>query len=128
MSRFLRHCERSVTSLDGIWDFAYLGDVNPDEVDLTQIQYKDRMAVPGCFDATPLFAGKRGLAAYRIRAAGGAGGALPAGISIGASLVPDICQWEKSARPRGRVYPFSGRSAGAGSRRSGGGGAGGQPL
>ncbi len=67
MSRFQQHYERRVISLDGIWDFAYLGEVNPDEVDLALIQYKDRMAVPGCFDATPLLAGKRGLAAYRIK-------------------------------------------------------------
>jgi beta-glucuronidase len=67
MSRFQQHFSRQVSSLDGIWDFAFLGDANPDEVNLAAIPFKDRMAVPGCFDATPAFAGKRGLAAYRTR-------------------------------------------------------------
>ncbi|MDO8971216.1 MAG: hypothetical protein Q7U74_11040, partial [Saprospiraceae bacterium] len=67
MSRFSKHNVREVTSLDGVWDFAYLGDVDPDRVDPQTIIFADFMAVPGCFDATPAFAGKRGLAAYRTR-------------------------------------------------------------
>lgn len=51
-----------------MWDFAFLGDVDPDSVDVSAIEFSDRMAVPGCFDATPAYAGKRGLAAYRTRA------------------------------------------------------------
>jgi beta-glucuronidase len=67
MSRYSAHKRRQVMSLDGIWDFAFLGSQNPGEIDPAQIQYNDRMAVPGCFDATPAYAGKRGLAAYRVR-------------------------------------------------------------
>jgi beta-glucuronidase len=67
MSRFAAHVVREVTSLDGIWDFAYLGDVDPDLIDPRTIIFSDRMAVPGCFDATPAYAGKRGLAAYRVQ-------------------------------------------------------------
>jgi beta-glucuronidase len=63
--RFRQHDVRSVTPLDGVWDFAFLGDVDPDAVDVDSLVFDDRMAVPGCFDATPAYAGKRGLTAYR---------------------------------------------------------------
>lgn len=67
MSRFASHELRKVISLDGIWNFAFLGNANPDEVDPAQIVFNDRMAVPGCFDATPGYAGQRGLVAYQTR-------------------------------------------------------------
>jgi beta-glucuronidase len=67
LRRFREHDLRPVAELNGIWDFAFLGDCNPEEVDIASIQFADRMAVPGCFDATPAYAGKRGLAAYRTR-------------------------------------------------------------
>jgi beta-glucuronidase len=63
--RFQEHDVRAVTYLDGVWDFAFLGDVAPEAVEIEVIAYDDRMGVPGCFDATPAYAGKRGLAAYR---------------------------------------------------------------
>ena len=63
--RFRQHDLRQVTPLDGIWDFAFLGDVDADTVDINNIDFNDRMAVPGCFDATPGYAGRRGLVAYR---------------------------------------------------------------
>jgi len=66
--RFREHDTRLVTELNGAWDFAFLGDRDPDDVDVASIAFTDRMAVPGCFDATPAYAGKRGLAAYRTRA------------------------------------------------------------
>ncbi len=65
--RFREHDLRVVTDLDGVWDFAFLGDVDPEAVDVTGISFRDRMAVPGCFDATPGYAGERGVAAYRRR-------------------------------------------------------------
>ncbi len=65
--RFREHDRRSVRDLSGVWDFAFLGDVDPDHVDLRAIRFDDLMAVPGCFDATPAYAGKRGLAAYRTK-------------------------------------------------------------
>ncbi|NUQ90982.1 MAG: beta-galactosidase [Glycomyces artemisiae] len=67
--RFPPHVLRPVTDLDGVWDFAYLGDVEPDDVDPATLVFDDVMAVPGCFDATPAYAGRRGLAAYRTRVA-----------------------------------------------------------
>jgi len=51
--------------MSGIWDFAFLGEADPDTVDIAAIDYADRMAVPGSFDATPAYAGRRGLVAYR---------------------------------------------------------------
>ncbi|MGC9347657.1 MAG: glycoside hydrolase family 2 TIM barrel-domain containing protein, partial [Anaerolineae bacterium] len=65
LRRFSEHEVRHVTHLEGFWDFAFLGDVDPDEVDVNTIEFDDRMPVPGCFDATPAYAGKRGLTAYR---------------------------------------------------------------
>jgi beta-glucuronidase len=65
--RFREHDLRQVTELNGLWDFAFLGDCDPEAVDLAAIEFADRMAVPGCFDATPAYAGRRGLAAYRTR-------------------------------------------------------------
>jgi len=67
MSRTRTHDLRQVVDLTGVWDFAFLGDVEPDEVDVAAIQFDDCMSVPGCFDATPAYAGQRGLAAYRVR-------------------------------------------------------------
>jgi beta-glucuronidase len=71
--RFATHERREVAVLDGVWDFAFLGDADPDAVALDRIVFDAVMAVPGCFDATPAFAGKRGLAAYRTRVDAGAG-------------------------------------------------------
>ncbi|MBN2448870.1 MAG: beta-galactosidase [Lentisphaeria bacterium] len=57
---------RVVHGLDGVWDFAFLGDTpDPAQTDLVGLAFGDRMAVPGCFDATPAYAGRRGTAAYR---------------------------------------------------------------
>jgi beta-glucuronidase len=64
MRIFPEHELRKTQSLDGLWDFHFLGDVDADTLDVNDIDYTERMAVPGCFDATPAYAGKRGLAAY----------------------------------------------------------------
>ena len=69
LRRFRQHDQRLVTDLSGIWDFAFLGEVDPDVVDIASIDYNDRMAVPGCFDATPAYAGRRGLVAYHTSTA-----------------------------------------------------------
>jgi len=63
--RYREHDARVVMDLDGIWDFVFLGDVDPETVDVAAIRFDDRMAVPGCFDATPAYASRRGLVAYR---------------------------------------------------------------
>ena len=34
MSRYRTHDLRQVTDLSGVWDFAFLGDVDPDQVDV----------------------------------------------------------------------------------------------
>ena len=61
---FQEHFLRDVQYLDGLWDFAFLGDVDPDTVDPTTIRFDDFMAVPACFDTTPAYMGKRGLVVY----------------------------------------------------------------
>lgn len=67
LRRFRQHDRRRVCELNGVWDFTFLGEVDPNQVDPRRIRFEDRMAVPGCFDATPAYAGKRGLAAYRTK-------------------------------------------------------------
>jgi beta-glucuronidase len=63
--RVATHLRRRVVSLGGLWDFEFAGDVDPDTVRLETLTYADAMAVPGCWDATPAYAGRCGLAAYR---------------------------------------------------------------
>ncbi len=66
LRRFVPHGSRRVQDLAGVWDFAFLGAVDPEKVQPDKIVFDDRMAVPGCFDATPRYAGQRGVAAYRV--------------------------------------------------------------
>ncbi len=56
---------RHVHDLSGLWDFAFLGEVDLDGVEAGSVVFGDRLAVPGVFDATPAYAGKRGVACYR---------------------------------------------------------------
>ncbi|MCH7230875.1 hypothetical protein L0U85_08430 [Glycomyces sp. L485] len=65
--RFALHERRAVRDLSGVWDFAFLGEADPEAVEVDSIPFEDVMAVPGSFDATPAYAGRRGLAAYRTR-------------------------------------------------------------
>lgn len=68
MSYAFPHFEkRTVTLLDGLWDFAFFGDVDAASLDLGAIQLNDRLPVPSAFDAMPAYAGKRGIGVYRRR-------------------------------------------------------------
>jgi len=62
---FVEHLRRPVLDLDGFWQFKFLGEVEPDAVKVRSIVYDDVMSVPMSFDATPKYAGLRGLVAYR---------------------------------------------------------------
>ena len=63
--RYRTHRLRQVQHLEGIWDFSFLGQVDPDRIAIPSIAFSDRISVPGSFDATPAYAGRRGVAAYR---------------------------------------------------------------
>lgn len=65
--RFREHDLRTVLDLEGLWDFVFAGERALDDVDLDALEYDDFMPVPGCFDALPRYAGRRGIAAYRRR-------------------------------------------------------------
>jgi beta-glucuronidase len=65
--RYRDHARRPVVDLAGAWDFVFLGGVDPASVDPTQLAFDDVMPVPGCFDATPKYAARRGVGAYRTR-------------------------------------------------------------
>ncbi|HEU5078974.1 MAG TPA: glycoside hydrolase family 2 TIM barrel-domain containing protein [Opitutaceae bacterium] len=80
----MQHTIRSVVSLNGLWDFAFLG-----AIDLSGFQPAaaaglgtEKMPVPSAFDALPAYAGRRGAAVYRRRIAVPAGRA--ARITFGA--------------------------------------------
>lgn len=61
MRLFSQHQIRYLTSLDGLWDFAF----SPDGHDRQPSQYNSSMAVPGCWDASIEFALQRGVGCYR---------------------------------------------------------------
>ncbi len=69
LSAYPFYPSRVLLNLDGVHDFAYLGEEVPslEKIDVSTIRYDDRMPVPSCFDATPRYAGKRGVATYRIQ-------------------------------------------------------------
>lgn len=60
------YVKRSATlSLDGLWEFSFLGATEAEAFDPAGFVSTDRMPVPAAFDALPDYAGRRGLAAYR---------------------------------------------------------------
>lgn len=60
-----RFIKRKVNILDGFWDFSFLGE-NIDLANLAlDFNFDQLMPVPGAFDASPAFAGKRGTVVYR---------------------------------------------------------------
>ena len=68
--------------LDGLWDFSFLGGVDPDVGLPEEALHWTKTWVPSAFDATPELAGKRGVAAYRQKLVIPAG--HPAKLSFGA--------------------------------------------
>lgn len=66
MKPYPHYSKRAWRSLDGIWDFRFLGeDARLAAVDLAAVPFDDLLSVPGVFDVTPKYAGQRGLALYR---------------------------------------------------------------
>ncbi len=61
----MKHQIRSVTPLDGLWDFSFLGKTDPDAVQPAEVPLAEKALVPSAFDAMPSHAGKRGAAIYR---------------------------------------------------------------
>ena len=59
--------QRRTESLDGIWEFAWLGEDCCALEALTphNLEFPEAMAVPGAFDAGPKYAGRRGIGIYR---------------------------------------------------------------
>jgi beta-glucuronidase len=58
---------RTAHLLDGLWNFCWLGEVDPDRLTVENCVYDRRVTVPSCFDTLPDLAGKRGVAAYHSR-------------------------------------------------------------
>ncbi|OGV58410.1 MAG: hypothetical protein A2X49_10620 [Lentisphaerae bacterium GWF2_52_8] len=66
MQAYPHYSKRSVEILDGIWDFCFLGEsADTASIDLEKVSYDELMPVPGVFDVTPKYPGKRGAALYR---------------------------------------------------------------
>ena len=57
--------KRNIHDLNKLWDFAFLTNTDLKGVNLSTINYDDRIPVPSAFDALPAYAGKRGLGIYR---------------------------------------------------------------
>ena len=51
---------RTVHCLDGLWNMAFLGDIEPESVDVAALTHDRHMAVPGVWDTQPGLEGKRG--------------------------------------------------------------------
>lgn len=58
---------RAVQSLNGLWDFAFLGQIDFDSFRPGTAIPMEKMPVPAAFDALPAYAGQRGVAVYRTR-------------------------------------------------------------
>lgn len=68
MNAYPHYPMRKSESLDGLWDFAFLGDSLPAEAfSPAAISFDDKMSVPLAFDASPRYSGRRGVFAYRRR-------------------------------------------------------------
>lgn len=68
MNAYPLFSKRIWRSLDGIWDFVFLGEqADLTTLDLKTVGFDDLLSVPGVFDVTPKYAGRRGLALYRLR-------------------------------------------------------------
>jgi beta-glucuronidase len=65
MIPYPHHELRNVIDLNDLWDFAFLGPIDPRTINPMSVSCDDRMPVPLAFDATPRYAGKRGTAIYR---------------------------------------------------------------
>lgn len=55
---------RTEQSLNGIWDFEFSVKA-PEQINLAELAFAERISVPGCFDALTKYAGKRGTGIYR---------------------------------------------------------------
>lgn len=58
---------RPVVSLNGLWDFAFLGAIDLDQFNPRSAGATEKMPVPAAFDALPKHAGHRGAAVYRTK-------------------------------------------------------------
>lgn len=57
--------KRKTSSLNGVWQFKFSESGDFDNDDISQIDYDDIINVPGAFDASPAYNGKRGIGFYR---------------------------------------------------------------
>ena len=55
--------EATVENLDGLWNFKWLGNDFPENINA--IAYNEKGAVPGVFDTTPLHFNEKGVGAYQ---------------------------------------------------------------
>lgn len=60
---FPKFPEATILSLDGLWNFKWLGDAIPEEIE--SITYDEKAAVPGVFDTNPLHFNQKGVGAYQ---------------------------------------------------------------
>ena len=70
-ARYPTYPQRLTRSLDGVWDFCWVGDDRPArEVDPATLDYHELQAVPGVFDTELARRNVRGVGVYRQRISG----------------------------------------------------------
>lgn len=88
---------RDFVSLDGLWDFVFLGEMDPAKFNPGARATTEKIVVPSAFDALPAYAGRRG------------GGGLPHPIQAARGKKGDFGVWRGihvDANLRGQPVPF----------------------
>ncbi len=67
MSFWPKHKIRRTTDLSGLWDFDFLGGVDPLSVDPSKHVCSGKAMIPSCPEESPELAGKRGVCVYRTK-------------------------------------------------------------
>jgi len=66
MQRAFPHYQnRIIHDLDGVWEMAFLGDLDPANFNPAEVTFDRLLAVPGVWDTQPGLEGRRGLVALR---------------------------------------------------------------
>lgn len=66
MKAYPHYPTRRQPDLNGTCEFTFLEQVeDPNQLDISSLTFPEKMIIPGCYDAMPRWAGKRGTGVYR---------------------------------------------------------------
>ena len=107
MTPFPHFPHRRSLLLDGLWDFAWAGETDPDRLDPAALRFDETAAVPGVFDTGTARYGAHGVGVYRCRVHLPSPGARRLRLELGALGLRGRVWWD--GRPLGDVeVPYSG--------------------